>query len=43
MRDAATLLHANGFHMKVASEPLRQARERIAEKSYGAVTSIRRL
>ena len=30
MRDAETLLHANGFHMLVASEPLRQARERIA-------------
>jgi cell wall-associated NlpC family hydrolase len=43
MQDAATLLHANGHHMLVASEPLRQAAERIAAKSFGAVTSIRRL
>ena len=31
MRDAETLLHANGWHMKVASEPLAQARARIEE------------
>ncbi len=43
MRDAQTLLHANGHHMKVVSEPLAQAQARIAAKSYGAVTSIRRL
>ena len=40
MRDAATLIHANGFHMKVVSEPLVEARARIAEKGGGAVTSI---
>jgi cell wall-associated NlpC family hydrolase len=43
MRDAETLLHANGWHMKVVSEPLTEARARIAEKSYGTIMSIRRL
>jgi cell wall-associated NlpC family hydrolase len=43
MRDAETLLHANGHHMLVASEPLADAAERIAAKSFGAITSIRRL
>jgi len=44
MRDAHTLLHANGHHMQVASEPLAQARARIAAGgSFGAITTIRRL
>ncbi|MGL4240990.1 MAG: NlpC/P60 family protein [Beijerinckiaceae bacterium] len=43
MRDAATLLHANGFHMKVVSEPLAEAAARILAKSFGPVVSIRRL
>ena len=43
MRDARTLLHANGYHMLVASEPLAEARERIARNSFGAITAIRRL
>ena len=43
MRDARTLLHANGWHMKVASEPLAEARSRIARGADGAITSIRRL
>ncbi len=43
MRDAQTLLHANGHHMLVASEPLSQAVERIATHSFGVVTSVRRL
>jgi hypothetical protein len=43
MRDGERLLHANGWHMKVASEPLRVARARINDKSYGPITSIRRL
>ncbi len=43
MRDAETLLHANGWHMKVVSEPLAQARARIEETANGAITSIRRL
>jgi cell wall-associated NlpC family hydrolase len=43
MRDSVTLLHANGWHMKTVSEPLAQARERIAANSAGNVTSVRRL
>jgi len=43
MRDAATLLHANGWSMKVTSEPLAEANERIAKSGGGAITSIRRL
>jgi len=37
------LLHANGFTMTVAYEPLDQAIERIAATEWGAVTSARRL
>ncbi len=43
MRDPVTLLHANGWHMKTVSEPLAQARERIAANGGGKVTSARRL
>lgn len=43
MLDATRLIHANGFHMSVAVEPLGLAVARILEKSYGPVTSIRRL
>ncbi len=43
MRDDKTLLHANGHHMSVASEPLKQAVERILAKSFGPITSIKRL
>ena len=43
MRDAETLLHANGHHMLVASEPLKEARARIARNSFGAITAIKRL
>jgi hypothetical protein len=43
MQDATRLLHANGFHMLVESEPFETARERIAAKSFGAITSLRRL
>ena len=43
MRDSATLLHANGWHMKVVSEPLAEARDRIAANGGGDVTSVRRL
>ena len=35
MRDSLTLLHANGWHMKVVSEPLAEARERIAANGGG--------
>jgi cell wall-associated NlpC family hydrolase len=43
MRDATTLLHANGRHMMVASEPLAQARARILANSYGPITTVRRI
>ncbi|MCC2096250.1 MAG: C40 family peptidase [Hyphomicrobiales bacterium] len=43
MIDTSNLLHANGHHMLVATEPLDQAVARIADNSYGAVTSIRRM
>jgi cell wall-associated NlpC family hydrolase len=43
MRDSLMLLHANGWHMKTVSEPLTQARERIAANGAGEVTSVRRL
>lgn len=43
MRDADTLIHANGHHMAVSLEPLGEAVARIRETSYGAVTSIRRI
>jgi len=43
MRDPLTLLHANGWHMKVVSEPLAEARARIAANGGGQVTSARRL
>lgn len=42
LTDAHTLLHANATHMKVAEEPLAQARTRIAETD-GPVTSVRRI
>jgi cell wall-associated NlpC family hydrolase len=42
MRDGATLLHANAFHMAVASESLAEAVARI-RASGGAVTSVRRI
>lgn len=42
MRDGATLLHANGHHMMVVAEPLKEAVDRIAQR-YGQITSIKRL
>ena len=42
MRDSVTLIHANGWHMKVVSEPLVEARDRIAANGGGHVTSVRR-
>jgi cell wall-associated NlpC family hydrolase len=42
MRDAATLLHANGHHMLVVSETLAEAAARILAKGGGPVTAIRR-
>lgn len=43
MLDADTLIHANGHHMSVAVEPLEEAVARILAKSYGPVTSVRRI
>lgn len=42
MRDAETLLHANAFHMAVASEPLAETIRRYEAKGV-PVTSIRRI
>lgn len=42
MLDAETLLHANGHHMSVASEPLHTSIDRIA-KQYGEPTQARRI
>ena len=42
MRDAATLVHANAFHMAVAIEPLAEAVSRIAAAG-NAISSIRRI
>jgi cell wall-associated NlpC family hydrolase len=42
MQDATTLLHANGHHMMVVTEPLEEAVKRIAAKG-SAVTSVKRL
>lgn len=42
MRDPVTLLHANGFHVAVASEPLATAVARIAASGGGPVTGCRR-
>jgi len=43
LRDAETFIHANGHHMAVATESLRSARDRIRDKSFGPMTSVRRL
>ena len=43
LSDSATLLHANGHHMAVVSEPLAAAQARIAASGGGGITSIRRL
>jgi cell wall-associated NlpC family hydrolase len=42
MTDERTLLHANGHHMMVVAEPLKDAVARIATR-YGDITSIRRM
>lgn len=43
LTDPDTLLHATAYSMTVMSEPLREARDRIQAKSFGAITSIRRI
>ena len=42
MRDATTLIHANAYHMKVASEPLDQAIDRIKAAGSGLPTAFKR-
>ncbi len=42
MQSSTELLHANAYHMAVASEPLSEAVDRI-EKTAGPVTAVRRL
>ena len=42
MRDAATLLHANAWHMAVASEPLAEAVRRTAAMGGGPILVRRR-
>ncbi len=42
MQDEGTLLHANGHHMQVVSEPLAVAVERIAAKG-SDITAVKRL
>jgi len=43
LRDSLTLLHANGWHMKTVTEPLAEARKRIAAGGGGEIASVRRL
>jgi cell wall-associated NlpC family hydrolase len=43
MRDSSILLHANGTHMLVSSEPLELVRQRNLSAGAGDVTSVRRL
>lgn len=43
MRDEVTLLHANGSHMLVSSEPLSLVKDRNLQAGAGEITSYRRL
>lgn len=43
MRDATTLLHANGAHMLVSSEPLDLVRARNIEAGAGDITRVKRM
>lgn len=43
MQTSGRLLHANAYHMNVATEPLRRAAKRIETSGGGAITSIKRL
>jgi cell wall-associated NlpC family hydrolase len=43
MRDARTLLHANGHHMLVAEEPLAAAAARTESRGGGPIVAVRRL
>jgi hypothetical protein len=43
LADAKTLIHANGWHMRVVKEAFSEAKARIAANGGGAVTSVRRV
>lgn len=43
MQSPLRMIHANAFHMKVESEPLRQAVQRIKASGGGPLTAIKRL
>lgn len=43
MQDETRLLHANAFHMAVASEPLALVSDRVRSRDLSEITSIRRL
>lgn len=43
MRDAGTLLHANAYHMQVASEPLAETAARTESRGGGPIVAIKRL
>jgi cell wall-associated NlpC family hydrolase len=43
MLDEKSLLHANGYHMKVIEEPLEVAKERIETNNGGLITAIKRI
>jgi cell wall-associated NlpC family hydrolase len=43
MLDGERLLHANGYHMAVTIEPLREVEERIRRKEFGPIAAIKRL
>jgi len=43
MQDETTLLHANGYHMRVESESLQAATDRIRAAGAGSVTAVKRL
>jgi cell wall-associated NlpC family hydrolase len=43
MVDAERLIHANGHHMQVAIEPLREAEQRIRQKEFGPIIAVKRL
>ena len=43
MQSATLMIHANAFHMKVESEPLREAVRRIEASGGGPMTAIKRL
>ena len=43
LADAETLIHANGWHMRVVKEAFSEAKARIAANNGGAVTGVRRV